>query len=175
MSIADSLKEWKAARNSLIGIVAAREALGVRGYRSIHLKTKNPYLSPGLWATIQAILNELAFQAECCGAIYIATDGYIFKDDLQAQHFEETLYDMSLQYRKSSGYVNIKNWGAYKVKGKETESYKRFSGHPARAFRAIRVHDIRFPNHISRWWAKSIPHYSKQQWQIGGSEKWAMV
>jgi len=173
--IADNLKDWKGARNSLIGITAAREAIGVRGTKTVHLQTRNPYLSPGLWATIQGILNELAWLAEKRGACYIATDGYIFKSEDDASYFEETLYELGLRYRRLNGQVHIKNWGAYKIKGKETQTYKRSSGNEVRGFRSIRLFDTEFPNHLSRWWAKSIPHYSKQIWKIGGIKEWQMV
>lgn len=175
MVIADRLKEWKSARNSLIGVTAGRRVIGVKGYKSIPLSTSNPYLAPGLWATIQAILNELAYEAKRLGAIYIATDGYIFPDLLQAQHFEELLYDSGLKYRKGVGNYEIKAWGSYSVQGKKTETFDRPNIVGGLPFEAIRLFDQRQPQRIIRWWAHSIPHYSKQKYSIGGIKQWEMV
>lgn len=171
-AIAEKLQEWKGARNSLIGITAAREAIGVKGYETIRLQTNNPYLSPGLWATIQAILNELAFVADRLGAIYIATDGYIFPSLLMAEHFEEYLYDFGLKYRKSTGKYEIKGWGAYSVQGKKTQTFNRVNPLPGGEFKAIRIYDTRHPLRVTRWWASSVRRYSNQRYNITGGEKW---
>lgn len=170
--IADNLKEWKAARNSLVGVTAARQTMGVRGYKSFPLHTKNAYLSPGLWATIQAILNELAFFAEKCGARYIATDGYIFDDLLKAEHFEEVLYDSGLRYRKATGRIDVKGWGSYAVGKKATETYKRAITRESKGFRSINILDSEYPNRVLRWWSKSIPRYSQSRWQEPVKQQW---
>jgi len=162
---ADSLRDWKAARNSLIGITAARDAVGVKGEKIFRLTTKNPYLSPHLWATIQAILNELALAAERAGAVYIATDGYIFPSRRSADTFQEILDDNGLKYRRSDGKFKIKNWGAYKVPGKETTPYSTVCLGQGRPFRSINILDREYPTRLLRWWAKCIPQYSKHRWK----------
>ena len=173
-SAADSLAQWKGARNSLIGITAAREATGVRGAKTFRLVTKNPYLSPHLWATIQGILNELAFLAEREGAVYIATDGYIFPSKEKGDIFQEILDDNGLKYRRYDGKFNIKSWGAYKVPEKETKLFSTPGLGWGRPFRSINILDSDNPTRLLRWWSKSIPRYSKTKWQEEVTE-WQMT
>lgn len=172
--IAETLQSWKAARNSLIGITAARQTMGVRGFQSFPLQTKNPYLSPGLWATIQAILNELALLAEQRGAIYIATDGYIFPNLLEAQKFEEVLYDVGLAYRKSTGNYEIKGWGVYSVSGKKTKAFDRTNPLMGGNFRSINILDSDYPRRCLNWWGFSTRKYSNQRSFYKGVKQWQM-
>lgn len=173
--IADNLKGWKMARNSIVGIIAARQSVAVKGTRTIKLSTQNPYLAPSLWATIQAILNELAFLAQCHNAIYIATDGYIFPERDDALAFEEILIDLGLLYRSSYGHSKINSWGNYKVKGKKTQAFDKDIQGRARPFCSIRVYDTEFPTRILRWWSKSIPNYSTRNYFNGGIKEWNKI
>jgi hypothetical protein len=172
--VAVSLAEWKAARNSVIGITAARDVVGVKGYKSVYLKTQNPYLSPHLWATIQAILNELAFLAERLGAIYIATDGYIFPKRSQADEFEEYLLNYGLKFRRTNGKVDVRGWGAYCVPGKRTKPYDLEKNGQGTPFRSINILDTDNPTRLLVWWARSIPRYSRCRWE-GGIKEWQMT
>lgn len=166
--VAENLREWKSARNSVIGCISARETLGVKGFQSYHLSTRNQFLAPHLWATIQAILNELAFRAEQLGAIYIATDGYIFPVKSRFEEFEELLIDCGLRYRRVIADYDIKSWGSYKIGPKETEIYKRGLPTVDSGFRSINVYDTRYPLKLLSWWAKAIPTYKTQIWDAGG-------
>src|SRR3989304_2615894 len=122
-NIAERLAGWKGARNSLIGVIRSREATGVRGFKSIPMSTTNPFLSPGLWAQTQAILNDIAHYAVKLGAVYVATDGYIFPTVRQSERFEEQLYNWGLPHRTVKGDVDIKGWGCYRVGKKQNQSY----------------------------------------------------
>jgi len=137
----------------------------VKGYQSIRLTTKNVFLSPGLWATIQAILNEIAYEAQRCGAIYIATDGYIFPGSSGANKFIEFLFDNGLRHRESRGYFDIKGWGCYRVAAKKTKNYEEAQSYEGGDFNTIKLLDARQPKRVLRWWAKSIPTYSLQRWE----------
>lgn len=153
--VAESLKDWKAARNAVVGISRSRQATGVKGLKTVNLSTVNPFLSPGLWATVQAILNALAFEAERFGAIYVATDGYIFPVWSNVWEFQEYLYNLGIDYRQVSGDVNIKAFGAYRVNNKTTLPYLALGDVNARPFRAIRMKkgDHRW---LLAWWAHSV-------------------
>jgi len=163
--VAERLGDWKAARNSLIGIISARETLGVKGFKSVRLSMQNPFLAPALWATVQGLLNEIAFQAEKNGAIYIATDGYIFPEEKGARRFEELLLDYNLDYRIARGTMDIRTWGGYKVGKKATASYDSHEPREVKSFRSINLPDQKHPLHFLAWWAHSIPVYKLQNWR----------
>lgn len=170
--IAHTLSDWKAARNGIIGICASRQITGVKGFKTFTLNSKNPYLAPGLWATIQGILNELAYVAERMGSVYIATDGYIFPNKRKADHFEEYLLDNGLKFRRKDGDYEIKNWGSYKVESKETQTFERSNTAGFRGFRSITLPDGHNPSKLTRWWSKSIHRYCREKWQGGVKEAW---
>lgn len=174
-SIADTLRNIKSARNSVVGVTAGRIGTGVLGYKTIQLKTRNPYLAPGLWATIQAILNELAFRAERLRAIYIATDGYIFPERSSADVFEEFLYDNGFTYRRKDGPYEIKAWGAYQVPEKETSTFSPIRNYRHGNFRSITLADNEYPTKLSRWWSKSVPRYKRARWQETVREQWLTI
>lgn len=173
--IAQNLKDWKAARNAIIGIVAARQAIGVKGRKTVKLSTKNPYLAPSLWATIQAILNEIAHIARCHNAIYIATDGYIFPERKDALSFECFLVDNELNFREVYGDTQIKSWGCYKIKGKKTKTFDQNILGRTRPFQSVRIYDTEFPTRLLRWWSKSVRRYASQKYYRGGIIEWNKV
>lgn len=163
--VAEKLKNWKAARNSLMGICAAREVTAVQGYKTFNIQANNPFLSPHLWATVQAILNEVAFKAESCGAIYIATDGYIFPKDRDVDRFVEFLADVGLKYRSKDGHYRILQWGAYKIGEKQTSNYRQTTLPIDKGFRSINVHNQRFPEKLVSWWAYAVPIHNLHKWK----------
>lgn len=122
---AAELESWKAARNALVGVCRSRGAVAFRGEKRIELWTKNEFLSPGLWATIQAVLNQIAGVAVAYGAVYINTDGYIWPRDHPGQQaFFEYLTVNGLKFRiVRQGYGDIAGWGCYKVADHETYLY----------------------------------------------------
>lgn len=167
-SVADRLAEWKPARNSIVGITASREIHGVKGTRTYVLHAKNPYLSPHLWATVQSILNEIAFKAESLGAIYIATDGYIFPEEARYWEFEEFLIDFGLKYRVLRGKSEIKNWGCYRVGPKKTQTFDKQLPGIFQPLRSINIVDTRQPLKMVGWWGLSVPNYTHHKWKAEG-------
>lgn len=122
--VADSLEGWKQARNAVIGVCRSRVTYGIRGSNRSTLRIKNPFLSPGLWATVQAILHEIAavaYDFRCC---YLNTDGFIFKDVYGADGFKEYLDHYGLEYSEIAGYGDIRGWNSYQVGSRETGLYK---------------------------------------------------
>lgn len=120
--VADELETWKQARNAVIGVCRSRVTQGIRGKKRVSLRVKNPYLSPGLWATVQATLHEIAAVALDFGAVYINTDGYIFEGD--PIHFKSYLDDWGFRYSEKAGYGNVMGWNSYMVGSRETGLYK---------------------------------------------------
>jgi hypothetical protein len=123
--IADALEAWKQARNAVIGVTRSRVTYGIRGSNRSKLRIKNPFLSPGLWATVQSILHEIAQVAVYdCHCTYLNTDGYIFTDLHGLDVFKEFLGEAGLNYSEIAGYGDIKGWNSYQVGSRETGLYK---------------------------------------------------
>lgn len=124
--VAHALRDWKAARNGVVGIVRSRFLVGFRGHERIEMQIRNKFLSPGLWATVQDTLHWIAHEAIERGAVYVNTDGYLFP--LEASDFEgflSFLDDHSLRWKvRSQGFGVIKAWNSYKVGGFETAPYR---------------------------------------------------
>lgn len=150
--IACRLEKWKQARNSLIGIVRSRKCYGFRGGKSIPLHPVNPFLSPGLWATVQAILNEIAWQAIKSGAIYVATDGYIMPLSQKQKSFARWLEDTGFVFREIPGEFSIVGWGAYRGPHKTTMNYAARDYVGNRQIRAIKLPFEEHPTKITEWW-----------------------
>lgn len=157
--IAQRLAEWKGARNSLIGVIRSRDATGVRGFKTIPMQTTNPYLSPGLWSQVQAVLNDVARYAVKLGAVYVATDGYIFPSYKQAERMEEQLFNWGFPYRTVKGDIDIKGWGCYRVGSKQTLGYKPDKEPAPYGFNSIHMGDTRWPTRYVDWWAYAVPRY----------------
>ena len=131
--VAEKLEKYKKARNSVIGICASKSVLAYKGKRPIKIPTNAKFLSPGLWATVQAILHEIAISAVKCGALYIATDCYIFPPGSNVVAFEMFLRRYGLNYRIEVQEVHVKGWTAYRRGTKQTHLYKYWNaGNPVR-------------------------------------------
>lgn len=124
--LAKRVKDDKRVRNAIIGVVTGRYvSMGTKEGKVIQVKSRNKFLSPPLWATLQDILNDIATLAYNMGAFYINTDGYIFKDRAGAE-FAELLKSLGLQVHYYQAEIDIRNWGSYKIGNvKTTEIYKR--------------------------------------------------
>lgn len=126
-NVATKLKDWKGARNALVGISRAREAVAYKGTRRIALKVKNRYLSPGLWATVQVILHMIANKAIDCGAIYVNVDGFIFPET-DGTTMDEFLFWLSgLGFRwsiRAQGIGEIVSWNNYQISTTRTKANK---------------------------------------------------
>lgn len=135
--VAQRLKIWKGARNSLIGIVRSREGVAYRGRKRISLKFKNKYLSPGLWATVQAVLHMVMSKALDCGAIYGNVDGFIFPYTDWAGADEFTFWLASSGFRwsvRAQGEGEIVSWNNYRIGEIATKANKLGLIHKSKGF-----------------------------------------
>lgn len=160
--IAAKLQHWKAARNGLIGVTISRQTTGVKGPKRIKVTTTNQFLSPHLWATIQGLLNELAMTAIELGAIYVATDGYIFPKKSQYLVFGDFLKDVGLQYHYLYNEITIRGWSSYAVGlDKVTVPFaKGYPGGQEKVFRAEWPMGERLG--LISWWSKAVPTYRER-------------
>ena len=126
--IADYLKDWKEARNAVPGLTYGRKLLRVIKHsegvakveKVLYTYKKNKFFNPCIWVTINRILHEIAHYAVRCGAVYIATDGYIIRGNPEhrgAMQFTEILEKCGLNYRHYFGEAQILKWGAYEIDG----------------------------------------------------------
>lgn len=150
--IAGRLAEWKLARNSLVGIIRAREGAGYRGNIRYKLSMGNKFLSPHLWATIQGILNELGVLALSSGGIYINTDGYIHPVSSDVLTFQKCLTDFGIEYRTIVGIGQIRGWGNYWVGTRQTQHYSNGREWRTAPFNTCRLPDNTDPLKLTLWW-----------------------
>ncbi len=149
-NVAERLKIWKAARNSLIGITRSRQGVAYRGQRRIVLKMKNRYLSPGLWATTQNLLHMVMAKAIECGAVYGNVDGFVFKLSLWEEIEEFTFWMSDLGFRwsiRSQGEGEIVSWNNYSIGGKATKAYKLNLSSSNRSFNNVCVNNEGWENY----------------------------
>ena len=123
--VADALKDWKAARNAVLGISRSRTITGVRSGKRQEVSVTNHFLSPGLWATVQAVLHAIATKALEIGAIYINTDGFLFPDYTESLSFLDVLNEYGLTHEiRDSGTIDLKGWNNYRVGRTATALYR---------------------------------------------------
>ncbi len=135
--VANRLKIWKSARNALIGITRSTEAVAYRGQKRIRLKTRNRFLAPPLWATVQALLHWIASEAIKNGAIYVNVDGYIFprKSWDFVGNFLLFLSDLDILWSvRAQGEGEIVSWNNYRVGSTRTQAHKLNLKHASRSF-----------------------------------------
>lgn len=146
--VADRLAIWKVARNSLIGVTRSHLMTGVKGHYVKDVKFHNPYFNPALWRTVQAVLHDIATLAISNGAIYIATDGYIFRQARAYDRFTRVLEDIGFELHKGSGDGSIQGWGNYNINGfKSTKRSNQSFG---------RLDNINSDGRSLKWLAKII-------------------
>lgn len=150
--IAGRLNQWKLARNSVIGIIRAREGAGYRGSVRYRLAMGNRFLSPHLWATVQGVLNEIAHRAIDNGAVYVNTDGYIHPVGSNVKSFQRWLDDIGLKYRTLAGDGEIKGWGVYRVGERKTQHYANNATWKTAPFNTVRLPDNNNPTKLLYWW-----------------------
>jgi hypothetical protein len=156
LPLANRLEIWKGARNAIMGIVRSRISYGWRGNSVIRLSIGNSFLSPHLWATVQSILNEVAFQALQCGCLYCATDGFIFPMSGKFREFVSFLDDFGFRYRKESGDCRIIGWGNYRVGDKMTKRHLQIAVQGSRPFKSLSLVSQNDNLLLTRWWAKEV-------------------
>ncbi len=142
--VAGRLKVWKGARNALVGIARSRDATAYKGTKRITLKVKNKYLSPGLWATVQAILHMIARMAIIKGAIYVNVDGYVFPETAEANMDEFLFYLSDLGFRwsiRSQGKGEIVSWNNYQIGAARTKAHELGLTRNSREFSNVNIND----------------------------------
>ncbi len=72
-------QEHKLARNSMVSIGLAGKANYWTGDKLISIRKGNGLVNMALWSAVQDTLNGIALDMEKAGAVYINTDGYIFR------------------------------------------------------------------------------------------------
>lgn len=123
--VARRLEKWKLARNAVIGMVSSRRSSATKDGKYLSISTQNNFLSPHLWASVQACLHELALLAEYHGAVYCMTDGYLFENGGDAEEFEIALLMLGINYRKITGHVDVRGWQSWSMEGvKSTHLYR---------------------------------------------------
>lgn len=135
--VADRLEKWKPARNAVIGIARSRYVWGQRGDKRLMLSFTNHYLSPGLWATVMDMVHWIARRAIFHGAIYVNTDGYMFRADNvhHIRRFQEWLERKHLVYElRAEGQGEIRSWNSYKVGSYQTKPYRLGLIHKTKEF-----------------------------------------
>lgn len=157
--VAKRLSKNKRARNSLIGITRSTTATARKGDRRITIKTKNPWLSPALWATIMALLNEIAHIALFTGAIYVATDGYIHPMKSDHKAFHMALESRGIYYRSHYGDGEIRGWGSYRTPERTTTVYKKRDTIYHGTIRNLALFDVSNPLAILDWYSWKVPNY----------------
>lgn len=101
------LRDMKVARNAVVGIARSTRNKWVKGGEVTYTRKVNPYLSPTLWAQLCGLLNQIALFAEQEGAIWINTDGFVFKKEKPYLGFVGWLLDNGIVVRHGwgKGYV----------------------------------------------------------------------
>lgn len=115
LEVADRLKNWKRARNSLIGLTRSHSLIAAEGYHDREVKFHNKYFQPHLWASVQYVLHTLAAQAIARGCIYSNVDSYIFPKRRYWLTFKALLDGYGFTYHQEEGEGYIRAWGEYRV------------------------------------------------------------
>lgn len=117
--IAEKLAHWKAARNSLVGNLASKEACVIIGntYDYIPTWSKDKYYNHLILYYLNKLLTELANIALSLGCCYIATDGFIFPLERKWKEFISILEKYNLKFRCTIGNGNIYRFASYNVDG----------------------------------------------------------
>ena len=117
----ERLAKYKPARNAVAGITRSYKARMFYQGEFTDKDFYNPWFNPAIWAHIQAFVHEVAVKAIACGAIYIATDGYLFQDAFDWLGFNYWLDENGLDYKTLSGDGYVTAWGSWKVGEKQTK------------------------------------------------------
>lgn len=120
-NIASRLERVKPARNAIIGISRQKSIWMTKGGVTAEKPYSNPYLSPPLWHTVQAILHEIAATAIRTGCVYVATDGYIFTSEIDFLDFIAFLDDNDFVYHTEQGIGYLTGKSSYSVGNKTTK------------------------------------------------------
>lgn len=149
-SVADfPLPDHKLARNMLVscGLPGSLFIATERG--AFSRKTYNQLLNGNLWRMISDVLHLFATYAiDECGARYFLTDGAIMPERFVEKYraFAWSL-GFGVSYKSDVGPGWIKAIGAYKLRGKQTKTFERYTPRPL--FRVRAVDDL-LPNTLRK-------------------------
>lgn len=161
--IAERLGNWKPARNSLLGVIRSRHSFGFRGGSRFRLSMGNKFLSPHLWATVQGVLNEIAFRAIGLGCVYVATDGYIFPSGSGVKRFQQFLVDFGLENRAIAGDCEIRGWGNYRIGSRQTKRFQVGQWQGNKTFISLDLPNSSEPLKLLSWWHQECKKWSRNK------------
>lgn len=131
--IAERLKDWKAARNSVMGYLASEYICNVyeKKHHYIYIAKSKKYFNPCILHCVNLMLHELATHALKLGSIYINTDGYFFLKNSRYPEMMRLLDKLGLEFRTILGLGDIYRFNAYRINGialrdTETEKHTKF-------------------------------------------------
>lgn len=117
----------KRARNAVTGLLYSSRIMFYDGNEYFVKRIYGSLFNPLVWYTVNMMLHELANVALSCGAIYIATDGFIFPAMSDWIKFSDLLDKTGLEFRAIAGKCRILRFGAYSIRGyaiRDTETSK---------------------------------------------------
>jgi hypothetical protein len=121
--VASCVEKYKGVRNSIVGMAHAGPLPAYRNGKYTPLLPRNPYYSPWLWYNIQTMLHYVAAAAINCGAVYVNTDGYLFRD-VPPSTFLDDLDALGLAWRiVATGRYRVLGIGSYSVAGRCTKPF----------------------------------------------------
>jgi len=107
----------KRARNAVTGLLYSSRIMFYNGNSHFIKRVYGSLFNPLVWYCINYMLHELANEAIRHGAIYIATDGYIFPSMSHWQLFSDLLDTLGLEFRCITGKCRIVRFGGYTIRG----------------------------------------------------------
>lgn len=119
LEVADRLRNWKRARNSLIGLTRSHTLIAAEGWKDREVKFHNKYFQPHLWAAVQHVLHSISAQAIARGCVYSNVDSYIFPRLKYWLTFKAILDRYGFEYHTQEGEGYIRAFGEYKVGSKK--------------------------------------------------------
>lgn len=108
-------QEFKLARNSLVSVGLVGRANYWTGDKLISIKKSNGMVNMALWSAVQDTLNGIALDMEKAGALYINTDGYIFRNDNAPLAYEVAESWGLVLGEKERGAADILAAGTYSI------------------------------------------------------------
>lgn len=134
-SFQEILREWKAIRNAIYGLLRAKVRL-IWKYENGKIvfsvqKTKNEHFYPDICLAIMDITQAIATIAVALfDARYVAIDGFILPTK-HAKNFQEFLAEYGFKSGiKEQGKAIIKNFYSYIIGEKETKTFSKYETAP---------------------------------------------
>lgn len=133
LDIAEITREWKAARNSVMGYLASDSICNVTGkkWRYINIAKSKKFFNPCILHCVNLMLHELATFALNNSCIYINTDGYFFLKNSPYIKMMKLLDNLGLEFRAIMGNGSIVKFNGYTIdgislRGEETHKHTKF-------------------------------------------------